>query len=188
MKKIATHDSASGEKGLWYCIPLIPFARTQSKTIKEQYEAGCRQFDIRVKYHAGEWRCAHGWFFTKKTAYEIFAELDSFDEPVQVAITYEGRGGHKKEFMDFVNIIKKNYTNIIYGGIALKYGSQSTGVKVKYELLEKSECGFEGGVQGFLPLDGRSWHTYLPIPWLWDRLYKRPHDFNEEKFIYVDFL
>ena len=53
MEKIATHDSATGEKGMWYCIPLIPFAKTQSKTLKEQYDAGCRFFDLRVKIHRG---------------------------------------------------------------------------------------------------------------------------------------
>lgn len=42
--------------------------------------------------------------------------------------------------------------------------------------------------RGFLPLDGKSWHTYLPIPWLWDRLYHRPHTFNADKFTFVDFL
>jgi hypothetical protein len=47
---IATHNSATGEKPAnilsWF---LIPFCRTQSKTIKEQYEAGCRLFDLRVR-------------------------------------------------------------------------------------------------------------------------------------------
>ena len=50
MNKIATHDSATGEKGRGFLSFLVtPFAKTQSKTIKEQYDAGCRSFDIRVK-------------------------------------------------------------------------------------------------------------------------------------------
>ena len=48
MNKIATHDSATGEKGRGFLSFLVtPFAKTQSKTIKEQYDAGCRSFDIR---------------------------------------------------------------------------------------------------------------------------------------------
>ena len=48
--KIATHDSATGEKGKGLLSIIgTPFARTQSKTIKEQYDTGCRMFDIRVK-------------------------------------------------------------------------------------------------------------------------------------------
>ena len=48
--KIATLDSATGEKVRGFLSFLVtPFAKTQSKTIKEQYDTGCRSFDIRVK-------------------------------------------------------------------------------------------------------------------------------------------
>ena len=49
MIKIATHDSATGErsKNLLHALGKV-FAQTQTKTIKEQYEAGVRYFDIRV--------------------------------------------------------------------------------------------------------------------------------------------
>ena len=44
MYKIATHNSATGEKGSgiisWFGTP---FAKTQSKTIAQQYEYGCRR-------------------------------------------------------------------------------------------------------------------------------------------------
>ena len=49
MLKIGTHDSATGEHGNWWSWLFYPFAKTQSKTIKEQYEAGCRLFDIRIR-------------------------------------------------------------------------------------------------------------------------------------------
>ena len=48
--KIATHDSATGEKGKGFLSFLVsPFAKTQSKTIKEQYDAGCRSFDMCIE-------------------------------------------------------------------------------------------------------------------------------------------
>ena len=72
MLKIATHDSATGEKGQGFLSWLItPFAKTQSKTIKEQYDVGCRMFDIRVKLINNEWYCAHGIWRTKRTAEDI---------------------------------------------------------------------------------------------------------------------
>lgn len=43
-------------------------------------------------------------------------------------------------------------------------------------------------VQGFLPLDGRSWHTYLPIPWLFKKIYNDTPTFNNEYYTYVDFF
>lgn len=187
--KIATHDSASGEKAKnllsWL---VIPFARTQSKTLKEQHEAGCTSFDIRVKEVDNEWYCAHGLFKTKRTADSIMEELNSFGYGTQVCITYEGKGTNNEAFLNKVHEWEKKYTNIIYGAIAVKYGDNSDLTHVHYSILENAYEGYEGGVQGFLPLDGRSWHIYLPIPWLWDKIYKRPHVFNEVTYTFVDFL
>jgi hypothetical protein len=71
--KIATHDSATGESGYGIFSWLFtPFARTQSKTIKEQIEAGCRLFDIRIRKTKRGWICCHGTWETKKTLDEIF--------------------------------------------------------------------------------------------------------------------
>lgn len=47
---IGTHNSATGEKGKGILSWLVtPFSKTQSKTIEEQYNAGCTMFDIRFK-------------------------------------------------------------------------------------------------------------------------------------------
>lgn len=192
MIKIATHDSATGEKPKNFLSwLLIPFARTQSKTIKQQYEAGCTSFDIRVKEDGDKWHCAHGPFKTKRSADDILAEINSFGTikcPMLVCVTYEGKATNNKAFMDKVKDWKGKYLNIIWGGIAVKYGDSSDWNKVQYSYLHLGEEGYETGDQGFLPLDGRSWHIYLPIPWLWDRIYKRPHQFNETTYNFVDFL
>ena len=92
MNKIATHDSATGEKGKGFLSFLVsPFAKTQSKTIKEQYDAGCRSFDIRVKKDKdGVYRCAHGLWTSKRYASDILRQINSFPEPCQVCGTYEG--------------------------------------------------------------------------------------------------
>ena len=92
MNKIATHDSATGEKGKGFLSFLVsPFSKTQSKTIKEQYDAGCRSFDIRVRRDKdGIFRCAHGLWMGRKSATEILSEINSFPEPCQVCVTYEG--------------------------------------------------------------------------------------------------
>jgi hypothetical protein len=186
MKKIATHDSATGEKGLWWCLPIAPFAKTQSKTIKEQYEAGCRVFDIRVKLYKGRFRCAHGIWLTKKYAEDIFKELNELDGSI-VTITYEGNSDNVILFQNFIKYLKLKYPLITYGYTAIKYGKHSSSVNVKYNILEQGEYNVSGK-QGFLPLDGRSWHTYLPIPWLWKKIYNNKTEFNEDHYIYVDFL
>lgn len=189
MLKIATHDSATGEKGKGFVSWLItPFAKTQSKTIKAQYDAGCRSFDIRIKKYKNEWHCAHGIWISKRTLKSIIQEINVFPERCYVTITYEGKIDNNDEIIALFNKMKIAYKRIIWGALSVKYGKDSSAIKVKYDIVVKPQPKYEFGIQGFLPLDGRSWHTYLPIPWLWDRLYKRPHVFYEDYFVIVDFL
>ena len=189
MLKIATHDSATGEKGKGL-LSLIgtPFARTQSKTIKEQYEAGCRIFDIRLKLIKGEWRCAHGLWQSKRLAFDILNEINSFEDKCYVVLTYEGTAKKKEEFVTFVKMLKFAFKNICWGAISVKYGEGSNLFKVQYGFIASADKGFPGGRQGFLPLNGSTWHIILPIPWLWKKIYNDNTEFNEEYFIYVDFL
>ena len=60
MMKIATHDLATEERGGLLSWLVTPFAWTQGKTIAQQYAAGGRSFDIRVRRRRGEgmWVCA----------------------------------------------------------------------------------------------------------------------------------
>lgn len=189
MLKIATHDSVTGEKSRGFLSKLIvPFAKTQSKTIAEQYKAGCRSFDIRVKKVKGEWLCAHGLWKAKRPFADIINEIALFEDRCQVSITYEGKAEYNEELLELIRKCKCNYRHIIWGYIAVKYGKDSNGVVVKYDIIDPGQKGYEGGDQGFVPLDGRSWHTFIPIPWLWNKLFTTPHKFNEERFTFVDFL
>ena len=88
--KIATHDSATGERGygILSCIGT-PFSRTQSKTIKEQIETGCRLFDIRIRKTKRGWVCCHGIWESKKTLDEILSEINNVEGDVYCDITFE---------------------------------------------------------------------------------------------------
>ena len=192
MNKIATHDSATGEKGKGFLSFLVsPFAKTQSKSLQEQYDAGCRSFDIRVREDEwGVYRCAHGLWTSKRYASDILSEINRFPEPCQVCVTYEGcidDSAYYGLFEHYCEWCKNAFFNITFGKFCIKYDKRNS-VKVSYDEVIPADKNYEGGIQGFLPLDGRSWHTYLPIPWLWDRLYMRPHKFNKDKFTFVDFL
>ena len=191
MNRIATHNSSTGElPGSFWSWLITPFAKCQSKTIKQQFNAGCRLFDIRVKYLDDEgWVCAHGMWYTKRSAISILDEINNLPEVVEVDLTYEGDcKGNEANFSQFVKYCKSVFKYIIWGGIAYKYSDDSKGIKVNYKYIAKADKNYKGGVQGFIPLDGRSWHTYIPIPWLWNKIYTRYHVFNKDKYIYVDFL
>lgn len=189
MLKISTHDSATGERGQGFLSWLvIPFAKTQSKTIKEQYEAGCRMFDIRVKLIDNEWYCAHGCWHTKRTAKDILTEINNFTEHCYVTLTYECNKDQIFLFSNVVQAFKEDFANIIWGGIAVKYGEGSHLFKVKYEYIEPYPKNYPQAERAFLPLDGSSWHILLPIPWLWKKLYHNKVEFNDKVYKYVDFL
>lgn len=189
MKKIATHDSATGEKpGNILSRLVIPFARTQSKTLREQYDAGCRLFDIRVRHYGGRIRCAHGVFVTRRTAVDILKEIDEFPEKCYVYLTYEGRLNREKT-ETFANTVKNwqsFFLRIQWGPVCVKYTDSK--IFVKYGKILPSTCVEPPTRQGFFPLDGRTWQTYIPIPWLWKKIYHDKPDFNENTYTFVDFL
>lgn len=191
MLKIATHNSGTGEKpGNILSWLMIPFARTQGKTIREQFEAGCTLFDIRVKKCGDKMKCAHGIFETKRTAESILNEIDTLATAttVYVALTYEGtlKGEQEKaEFVCWVEKMKNLFHNITWCEVCVKY--TDSGVSVDWLRLIDSEVRLKSE-SNFIHLDGSSWHTFIPIPWLWNKIYTKNHTFNEEFHTYVDFL
>lgn len=185
---IATHDSVTGEKGSGILsLIMTPFAKTQSKTLKQQYEAGCRMFDIRVKPTKKGWKCAHGLWTSKEYVESYLMLINSFKD-CYICVTYEGKlTGEKKrnEFINIVNYWKEAFKSINWGPIAAKY--TNNGTKVDWETIIPAEK-WKSAKQGFLPLDGTTWQTYIPIPWLWNKIYTTPHTFDEDSFTFVDFL
>ena len=140
------------------------------------------------------WRCAHGWWFTKSTFKDIINELNFYaqcDNNIRVLITFEGKENKSKEFVDLMKIIKQQYTYIKYGPICAKYGNDTNGIKVNYSkpLINEDDnwCPYKS-IQAFLPLDGKTWQTYIPIPWLWKKIYHNKVIFNTKEYKFVDFL
>ena len=60
------------------------FAKCQSKSIREQYLAGCRMFDIRVRWHEGRLVCAHGLWRSRRLAYSILDEIDRLGDCIVI--------------------------------------------------------------------------------------------------------
>lgn len=182
-RKIATHNSATGEKGKgllsWL---LIPFSRCQNKTIRQQYEAGCRHFDIRVRPDRhGVWRCAHGPWMSRKTVGQILTELNYMAgyADTWVMITYEGECPYEPGFLSQVDEwMHHTAPRLLFSAICAK--------KPRWHTLS-ADHDAPPADNAFVMLDGSSWHTLLPIPWLWAVL-KQKKTFNETRFTIVDFL
>lgn len=177
--KIATHNSGTGEKsgGLLSTL-LTPFAKCQSKTILEQYEAGCRYFDLRLRKVKGEYALCHGLWESATTLNEVLLQLGRKGmQKVYVMLTYEGECKDKAAFVDDMLSATKSYGNIFVTTINAK--------KPKWECLATiHDVSYRNA---YKVLDGSSWHTYLPIPWLWAKL-KQKKVFNNSAFTFVDFL
>ncbi len=170
---------------------LTPFARTQSKTIAQQYAAGCRSFDIRIRRTRNGWKCAHGLWLSRRDVLDVIYEIDRFPERCEVSITYEGKITSTRllqEFIEYVVMLQRVFFFITYGPTCVKYGNKAKGIKVSYETILQPQDGYVGGVEDFLGLNGRRWQSFLPIPRLWHHFYKRKYPYNEKTFVFVDFL
>lgn len=180
---IGTHNSATGEKckGLVSWLVYI-FSKTQTKTIKEQFKAGCRYFDLRARYINGQIQMAHGLFVIDKTLKQVLDELNDLaknsETPVYVSITYEGTNTNVDEWRNKIVGMLIEYSNL-----------QLTSVNIKKPVWQ---CVYTAASvpteQGFISLDMSTWHSLIPIPWLWDKLYKEKKVYNNDYFTLVDFL
>ena len=179
---IGTHNSATGEAGKGFLSWLVtPFARCQSKTIEQQYFAGCRYFDLRIRYD-DHYKAvfAHGLWESKKSVRMVLTWLDSvstIEDPVYCTIMYEGKLDEKLDgwWLSVCENIRKTYPHLHILNVQVKY---------KWRMLEDYE--YKKATQVFKVLDGRSWHTFIPIPWLWSKIYKQK--MVEDGYSIVDFL
>lgn len=181
MKGIATHNSATGERAKWYSRFLAPFAKTQSKTIAEQYDAGCRLFDLRIKLWRDRWVFAHGGYILEVSVKKVMQYLNEKGD-ARVTLTYEGGTRYKREFEALARILKAKYRNIHYGPVVTKRG--------KNRLIAPANAGWLDKPirNAYVVLDGRSWHSLIPFPWLWKKLCYNKPTFDENTYTFVDFL
>lgn len=189
--KIATHNSITGEKPSFWSVLLNPFAKCQNKTLVEQYNQGCRMFDIRVIKKRNEYYGAHGWWRTKRPLKDYLWQLSVVTtERVYISITYEGvfkNYNSRLECISYYDDLINTFSNLhfIFGSLYAKHAE--LGISSAWGVLKQGVVLPENK-QAFIPLDGRSWHTYIPIPRLWNKLYSEPHEFNNDYYKYVDFL
>lgn len=177
MEKIATHNSVTGEKGRGLLSLLVtPFSKCQSKTLKEQYEAGCRLFDIRYKWSANRfaWVCAHGLWESEKELYDVLKEINGFGD-CYVMMTCESGGPLADIGM---NCLINEFAKIKFTSFNVKHP--------EWKVVKNIHA--VPSVSKFKILDWQTWHTLLPIPWLWKKVYYNKPEFNEDTFTMVDFL
>lgn len=176
----ATHNSGTGEQGNGILSYLVsPFSKCQSKSIIEQWLLGVRLFDFRVRKCKDKYVFAHGLWESKISVEKVLKKLNALvTEKTYIMVTYEGEYNDKQRFIQEINSWFKNTNNIILTEISIKKPKWKTLVRY-YTIPYKRD---------FKILDFRSWHTLLPIPLLWKKLYYDKPKFNNIIFTMVDFL
>lgn len=180
MMKIATHNSVTGEKGRGILSFLVaPFSKCQSKTLAEQFEVGCRYFDIRYKWSdkRKEYVCAHGLWESKDNLHDLLSMINffSFHDDCYVMMTCES-GEPLSD--DGINFHLENYPKIKFTSFNVKHPEW----KIFRSINPMPH------INAYKVLNWDSWHTLLPIPWLWKKIYFDKPEFNEDTFTFVDFL
>lgn len=179
MQKIATHNSATGNKSYSWTSLFTIFSKCQNKTLVEQYNVGVRYFDIRVKKTKRGWVCAHGLWESKKPTFDLLKELNDIinDDVCYITLMYEGTTTFEtmEELKKMVESTCPKLTIVYIGEKKPKWKQMKTYKNVKV-------------VSKFKGLDFSTWHTYLPIPFLWKKIYFDNVEFNEEYFTMVDFI
>ena len=178
--KIGAHNAATGEAGSFFSIFLTPFARCQNKTLVEQYKAGVRMFDIRLKRHRNTLYCAHGVWTSNLPTQELLRPLLAIlDTTTYLELTYEGSNPSEEDM-------------IAMTALAI-WIMQMSPRAVVTRINRKSPWGalkvfcpipYKGDGTGFLGIHG--WRCLLPIPWLWAKFFKPKY--QEDCFTYVDFV
>ena len=199
--KIATHNSATCMKGKGLLSWLAtPFARCQSKSIKEQYDAGCRYFDIRVRQdtkYNGQFYVCHGIWRTS-TLLNVLVECFNsviLGEHIMLDITWEGdvsdwSEARKKAFVNSMHAAV-DATNDMFNSKEYEYLKplwlMSVQGKKPHGTVFWQSSSRPKMVQSFKGLYWFTWRLLIPIPWVWRKIYGQA-TFNDEYYTQVDFL
>lgn len=184
---IATHDSATGEKSKnWLHALGKVFAQTQTKTIEEQYEAGCRYFDLRVDK---DLVLCHGLWKANKDFADLLIEMKQYvEDTVYIRVVIERE--YSDDVIDDLVRTIRNLVNLHGKHVELTYIAkkipwttlkQYMNIPVRYAYLSVPTP------KEYLTLAHKDWRRYIPIPRIL-KLVTPKVEFNDHQFVMVDFL
>lgn len=180
-----SHNSMTGFKGTGVVSKLVTlFSRCQKGTLVDQYKHNCVYFDIRyINNGKDKLIGAHGLWKTNTSIYEALSDLNSIvskdNKKVYVSISKEKGDVTANEIalIDYYNI---RFSNIIITCLCQKHPTWrciKTYNNIVYAIVHK-----------FIELDWHSFHTLLPIPILWKKVYQDDVDYNKEDINVIDFV
>lgn len=188
MNKIATHNSATGErsKNLLHAL-FSPFARCQDKTIHEQYYYGVRYFDLRVDENLS---LCHGLWKSRRSLVDIMTEIGRFEEEVYVTVTIERKYSDKvindlcEQIRKVINLRSRGKAKLVY--IARKKPDWSVKVAYRSVKVVKNYLSVPTPYE-YLTLAHKDWRRYIPIPRILKKITPK-RELMSDYFTMVDFV
>lgn len=123
--KLGSHNSWTFAPKRHWWFPAF-MARCQNKTIQQQYEAGVRLFDLRLKFYKGKWEVAHGYCLFKADWLYDLLWLSHKNEDIYVRVFLEYNNHPKyeetliSEFWDLCRYLERRFSTIKFFGGVLK--------------------------------------------------------------------
>lgn len=162
-----SHNSATGEKSANLLSKLVrPFAKCQSKTLKQQLDEGVQAFDFRVVYKDGKLTIVHGLWSTNLNINTTLKKIANYakksGKDYYVRIIYKGKL-FDHNYVSFISWYKKvpNKTLVKYHIVNKEGHSLYKNFTNHCEHLYKD-----------LSINFKSFYWLIPIPWLWNKLTK----------------
>lgn len=169
--KLASHNSWSYLPPMkWWMRPFSFVAKCQSKNIRQQYEAGVRLFDLRVRFDKdGALVLAHG--LAEYDASGLEADLRWLNNQLDVVIVqvvlelFLYNRSQEIEFTSWCKAIRRKYKNIYFAGYYRKFDWEP--------LLS---CMINPSIAGcFASAPSNKWYSKINDlwPWLWAKRHNK---------------
>lgn len=162
-----SHNSATGEKSANFLSKLVkPFAKCQSKTLKQQLEDDVQAFDFRVRYKNDKLIIVHGLWNSGLNINTILKKIVS-----------HARFSNKEYYVRII------YTGEVYDENYHKFELWCKRVPnktlIKYNIVDKFGYKFYKNFNNHcehlykdLSVNFKTFYWLIPIPWLWNKLIK----------------
>lgn len=171
----------------WLCVSVW---RCQRKNVREQIEAGCRAFDIRLSRNVGAngddaedmWVSAHGIVDLKLNPVAAIEEIARLCPDAYVRVTLEKERGadDREDFRRTCRWLEAQFPEMTFFNGRLKPGWVKLYAFKKEDGVEESlaqRCGSMSGTWW-----GKAW------PWLWARLHGSEAVADESAIVLMDFV
>lgn len=179
----------------WYGWFMIPFARCQRKTIVQQWEAGARVFDLRVKFDRyGHSYFAHGLYdcsahFSLADAVILIGQLHLYSkEEVYVRLILEDTKAENYQaeyFRIICELMEEEYKQ--HKHIHFFGGNRKGDWKKLYVFKGDVPDSLNNQWVSSMMDDARWYERFLPFAYAW-RCNKRNKEIVKQKFNLFDFI